>query len=281
MVAAQWQNGQHNTLTRQSEKKNFDMKLNIRAQSAQNLHNNSPIVLVHGLFGSLDNLGVLARDLVNDHDIIQVDMRNHGLSPRDPVMNYPAMAQDLLDTLDAQHLEKATFIGHSMGGKAVMALSALAPERIDRLVAIDIAPVDYHVRRHDEIFAAINAVTESEAKTRQQAAAVMREHLNEEGVIQFLLKSYVDGEWRFNVPVLWEQYPHIVGWETIPAWDHPALFIPGGNSPYVTEAYRADLLAQFPQARAHVIAGAGHWVHAEKPEAVLRAIRRYLNETAN
>lgn len=281
MVAAQWQNGQHNTLTRQSEKKNFAMKLNIRAQSAQNLHNNYPIVLVHGLFGSLDNLGVLARDLVNDHDIIQVDMRNHGLSPRDPVMNYPAMAQDLLDTLNAQHIEKATFIGHSMGGKAVMALSALAPERITRLVAIDIAPVDYHVRRHDEIFTAINAVTASPAKTRQQAAAIMREHLNEEGVIQFLLKSFVDGEWRFNVPVLWEQYPHIVGWETIPAWDHPALFIPGGNSPYVTEAYRADLLAQFPQARAHVIAGAGHWVHAEKPEAVLRAIRRYLNETAN
>lgn len=281
MVAAQWQNGQHNTLTRQSEKKNFAMKLNIRAQSAQNLHNNYPIVLVHGLFGSLDNLGVLARDLVNDHDIIQVDMRNHGLSPRDPVMNYPAMAQDLLDTLNAQHIEKATFIGHSMGGKAVMALSALAPERIARLVAIDIAPVDYHVRRHDEIFTAINAVTASPAKTRQQAAAIMREHLNEEGVIQFLLKSFVDGEWRFNVPVLWEQYPHIVDWETIPAWDHPALFIPGGNSPYVTEAYRADLLAQFPQARAHVIAGAGHWVHAEKPEAVLRAIRRYLNETAN
>lgn len=281
MVAAQWQNGQHNTLTRQSEKKNFAMKLNIRAQSAQNLHNNYPIVLVHGLFGSLDNLGVLARDLVNDHDIIQVDMRNHGLSPRDPVMNYPAMAQDLLDTLNAQHIEKATFIGHSMGGKAVMALSALAPERIARLVAIDIAPVDYHVRRHDEIFTAINAVTASPAKTRQQAAAIMREHLNEEGVIQFLLKSFVDGEWRFNVPVLWEQYPHIVGWETIPAWDHPALFIPGGNSSYVTEAYRADLLAQFPQARAHVIAGAGHWVHAEKPEAVLRAIRRYLNETAN
>ena len=66
----------------------------------------------------------------------------------------------------------------------------------------------------------------------------MRQHLNEEGVIQFLLKSFVDGEWRFNVPVLWDQYPHIVGWEKIPAWDHPALFIPGGNSPYVSEQYR-------------------------------------------
>ncbi|MDM2797893.1 esterase [Citrobacter freundii] len=257
------------------------MKLNIRAQSAQNLHNNSPIVLVHGLFGSLDNLGILARDLVVDHDIIQVDMRNHGLSPRSPEMNYPAMAQDLLDTLDAQQIEKATFIGHSMGGKAVMALTALAPDRIDRLVAIDIAPVDYQVRRHDAIFTAINAVTDAQVTSRQQAASVMRQHLHEEGVIQFLLKSFVDGEWRFNVPVLWDQYPHIVGWETIPAWEHPALFIPGGNSPYVTEAYREQLLAQFPQARAHVIAGAAHWVHAEKPEAVLRAIRRYLNEHAN
>ncbi|HCR3763089.1 esterase [Citrobacter freundii] len=257
------------------------MKLNIRAQSAQNLHNNSPIVLVHGLFGSLDNLGILARDLVTDYDIIQVDMRNHGLSPRSPEMNYPAMAQDLLDTLDDRQIEKAIFIGHSMGGKAVMALTALAPERVERLVAIDIAPVDYHVRRHDEIFAAINAVTDAQASSRQQAASVMRQHLQEEGVIQFLLKSFVDGEWRFNVPVLWDQYPHIVGWETIPAWEHPALFIPGGNSPYVTEAYREQLLAQFPQARAHVIAGAGHWVHAEKPEAVLRAIRRYLSQQAN
>lgn len=279
-LAAGRQNGHHNNLTRRSEKKNFAMKLNTRVQSAQNPHNNSPIVLVHGLFGSLDNLGILARDLIRDHQVLQVDMRNHGQSPRSPQMTWAAMAQDLRDTLDAQEIEKATFIGHSMGGKAVMALTALAPERIDHLVAIDIAPVAYAVRRHDEIFAAINAVSAAACTSRSQAAAVMRETLDEEGVIQFLLKSFVDGEWRFNVPVLWDQYPQIVGWEPVPAWDKPALFIPGGNSPYVTEEYRDALLAQFPQARAHVIAGAGHWVHAEKPEAVLRAIRRYLDTAA-
>jgi len=257
------------------------MKLNTRAQSAQSPNNNSPIVLVHGLFGSLDNLGVLARDLVSDHDILQVDMRNHGLSGRSPEMTYAAMAQDLLDTLDANHLEKVTLIGHSMGGKAVMALTALAPERINGLVVIDVAPVDYDVRRHDEIFAAINAVTGAGVSTRQQAAAIMREHLNEEGVVQFLLKSFVDGQWRFNVPVLWDQYSEIVGWQPVPAWQHPTLFVRGGNSPYVTEACRDELIRQFPEARAHVIAGAGHWVHAEKPEAVLRAIRRYLSDTAN
>ena len=118
----------------------------------------------------------------------------------------PVNQYDLLDTLDANNLEKVTLIGHSMGGKAVMALTALAPERISGLVVIDVAPVDYHVRRHDEIFAAINAVTNAGVSTRQQAAVVMREHLDEEGVIQFLLKSFVDGQWRFNVPVLWEQY---------------------------------------------------------------------------
>ncbi|MCC3240255.1 esterase [Enterobacter roggenkampii] len=257
------------------------MKLNTRAQTAQSPNNNSPIVLVHGLFGSLDNLGVLARDLVTDHDILQVDMRNHGLSGRSDEMTYAAMAQDLRDTLDANDLQKVTLIGHSMGGKAVMALTALAPERINGLVVIDVAPVDYDVRRHDEIFAAINAVTEAGVATRQQAAAVMREHLDEEGVVQFLLKSFVDGQWRFNVPVLWNKYNNIVGWQTVPAWPHPTLFIRGGNSPYVTDAYRDAILAQFPQARAHVIAGAGHWVHAEKPDAVQRAIRRYLADTAN
>lgn len=195
-------------------------------------------------------------------------------------MTYAAMAQDLLDTLDANNLQKVTLIGHSMGGKAVMALTALAPERIQGLVVIDVAPVDYDVRRHDEIFAAINAVTAAGAATRQQAAAVMREHLDEEGVVQFLLKSFVDGQWRFNVPVLGavQQYRRLGNGTCLAA---PTLFIRGGNSPYVTDAYRDALLAQFPQARAHVIAGAGHWVHAEKPDAVLRAIRRYLADTAN
>jgi esterase len=107
----------------------------------------------------------------------------------------------------------------------------------------------------------------------------MREHLNEEGVIQFLLKSFVDGQWRFNVPVLWDQYPiSSAGKPFRPG--PPALFIPAATRP-TSPTYRDELLAQFPQARAHVIAGAGHWVHAEKPEAVLRAIRRYLADTAN
>ena len=258
---------------------NFAMKLHYQLLATES--DALPVILIHGLFGNLDNLGVLARDLNQQHSVVKVDLRNHGLSPRSEVMTYPEMAQDLLTLLDDLQLEKVIVIGHSMGGKAAMALTAIAPQRVEKLIIIDVAPVDYQTRRHDEIFVALQAVSAAGITQRQQAAELMRGYLKEEGVIQFLLKSFVDGEWRFNVPVLWDQYPHIVGWETIPAWEHPALFIPGGNSPYVTEAYREQLLAQFPQARAHVIAGAGHWVHAEKPEAVLRAIRRYLSEQAN
>jgi len=253
------------------------MILNARLQTEQSAPDALPILLIHGLFGSLDNLGVLARGVRDARPTLQVDVRNHGLSARSDEMNYHVMAQDIVETLDAHHIEHVGVIGHSMGGKIAMALSALASERIEKMVLIDIAPVDYQTRRHDEIFTAIRAVTAAGVTRRSEAAAVMRQHLDEEGVIQFILKSFADGEWRFNVPVLWDNYATISGWEEIPAWPHPALFIRGGNSPYLDNHYRDALLRQFPQAHAHVINGAGHWVHAEKPDAVLHAVRRFFN----
>ncbi len=257
----------------------FTMKLHYRLQESATPDSETlPVLLIHGLFGTLDNLGVLARDLKQQHSVLQVDMRNHGQSERSDEMSYVAMAQDLLETLDDAGFQKAIVIGHSMGGKAAMALTALAPERVAKLVVIDVAPVDYQTRRHDEIFAAINAVTDAGVDDRRAAAECMRKYIKEEGVIQFLLKSFQQGEWRFNVPVLMAEYDKITGWETVPAWPHPALFIRGGLSPYVQDKYRDAIASQFPQARAHVVAGTGHWVHAEKPEAVLRAVHRFIDE---
>lgn len=136
---------------------NFAMKLHYQLLAAES--DALPVLLIHGLFGNLDNLGVLARDLHQRHSVIKVDLRNHGLSPRADEMNYPAMAQDLLELLDELRLEKAIVIGHSMGGKAAMALTAIAPERVAKLIVIDVAPVNYQTRRHDEIFAALKAVS--------------------------------------------------------------------------------------------------------------------------
>lgn len=253
------------------------MKLNTRLQTAQQSNNLLPIVLIHGLFGSLDNLGILARDLGKTYPLLQVDLRNHGLSARSEEMSYRAMAADILDTLDANGIKKVIIIGHSMGGKVAMALTALAPDRVEKLVVIDIAPVAYHVHRHKEIFKAIHAVTDAGATTRQQATEIMQRDIDEPGVIQFLLKSFSHGEWKFNVPVLEAQYETIIGWQPVPSWPHPVLFIRGGNSSYIEEQHREALTQQFPLSRAYVVSGAGHWVHAEKPEAVLRAIHRFLD----
>lgn len=252
------------------------MKLNVRLQSEQSAADAAPVVLIHGLFGSLDNLGVLARGLKDRRRVVQIDVRNHGLSPRSEEMNYPAMAQDVVETLDDLGIDRFTVVGHSMGGKIAMALTALVPGRVEQLVVIDIAPIAYQERHHDRFFAAMKAVSAAGITTRSEATTLMRQRIEDEGVIQFLLKSFHEGEWRFNVPVLWDTYDEIIGWETLPPWPHPALFIRGERSFYLDDQYRDALLAQFPQARAHVIGGAGHWVHAEKPEAVLRVISRYL-----
>lgn len=237
----------------------------------------TPILLIHGLFGSLDNLAVLARGLTVFCPVLQVDVRNHGLSARSNEMNYHALAQDMLDTLDAHGIDNVSVVGHSMGGKIAMAMTALTPERIKQLVIIDIAPVNYPVRRHDDIFAAAYAVMTSGCTTRTQAKAVMRNHIYDDKVISFLLKSFQHGEWRFNVSVLRESYSTLSGWENIPAWPHPVLFIRGGLSSYLNTRYHQPVINQFPQARMHVVAGADHWVHAEKPDAVLRTIQRFFS----
>ncbi|MDC9604521.1 esterase [Xenorhabdus griffiniae] len=251
-------------------------QLNYHLHTVENLQSSTPIVLIHGLFGDLNNLGVLGRELQQHYPVIQIDVRNHGISPRMENMDYRDMAQDVLALLDELTVSKAIIIGHSMGGKIAMSMTAIAPERIEKIVVIDMAPVAYLVRRHDSIFTALNKVVAAGVQTRQAAADIMRQDIQEEGVIPFLLKSFHQGEWKFNLPVLQKEYEKIIGWETIPAWHNPALFIRGGNSDYINEEYREEIISQFPQATAWVVAGCGHWVHAEKPEAVLRAIHRFL-----
>ncbi len=247
------------------------MKLNYRLQG-----NGSIIVLLHGLFGNLDNLGVIARDLQHDFQTLQVDLRNHGLSPHSSDINYRLMAEDLLSLFDELALNDITVVGHSMGGKVAMMLTELAAERIARLVIIDMAPVAYPERHHDDVFAALNAVTESKVTQRTQAAEIMRKSGLHEGVISFLLKSFNEGEWRFNVPALQQHYSDIIGWHEVSEWNKPVMFIRGELSPYIQDSYRPAIARQFPQARAYVAAGCGHWVHAEKPQQVIRVIRKML-----
>ena len=127
----------------------ISMLLNFQHQKALEEHNNTPFVLIHGLFGSLSNLGVIARAFNNTHDVIQVDVRNHGHSTHSPEMNYELMANDILETMDHLNISKFSAIGHSMGGKIAMKLTEVASQQLEQLVILDMAPFSYQENHHE------------------------------------------------------------------------------------------------------------------------------------
>lgn len=238
------------------------------------------IVLIHGLFGNLDNLGLLARDLRQDHQVVSVDLRNHGQSFQSEEHSYPLMAEDVYQLLTSLEFKSYTLIGHSMGGKVAMKVAEMAADRVEKLIVLDMAPVKYTQNRHDNVFQGLQAVTAEKPANRKQALDILAQHIELEGVRQFLGKSlYNNGThlaWRFNVESLLANYKEILGWQPIESIDTPTLFIKGGDSDYLTGEHQPLVQQQFRHAKAHVIANTGHWLHAEKPAEVLRAIRKFI-----
>ncbi|MDM1324502.1 MULTISPECIES: alpha/beta fold hydrolase [Acinetobacter] len=238
----------------------------------------SPMIFIHGLFGSLSNLGVLARHFSEQRTVIQIDVRNHGLSGHSSDINYQLMAEDVLETLSSLNVHKFVVVGHSMGGKIAMKLADLAREQTEKLVVLDITPIQYHENHHAEIFQALFAVQQENVASRLEAAKIMRKYIHEEMVIQFLLKSFNKGQWLFNVQALFDHYPDIMAWEKVEKINRPALFLRGGDSFYISKPeHFAAINEQFSQAKIEVIENTGHWLHGEKPDEVIKHMQAFVN----
>ncbi|EAR52026.1 Esterase/lipase/thioesterase [Oceanicola granulosus HTCC2516] len=225
-----------------------------------------PLLLVHGLFGSARNFGVLARRLSDRWQVTVPDQRNHGLSPWHDSHSYFDMAQDLAP------LAGGDVVGHSMGGKAAMVLALTRPERVRRLIVADIAPVAYgHTQAH---LVEAMAALDPDQPTRSAAREALQV---DESVRDFLLQSLDlrEKRWRLNLDVLGREMDRILGFPDIDAtYDGPTLFLSGAESDYVLPEHRDRIKALFPQAKFAKLPGAGHWLHAEKPrefEATIRA----------
>lgn len=240
-----------------------------------------PLLVLHGLFGSGGNWGGIARRLAGTHRVLLADLRNHGDSPHDPRMDYPAMAEDLAALIEAEG-GRAAVLGHSMGGKAAMVLALTAPALVSRLVVVDIAPVAYppSFRPYAEAMAALPL---RPGLRRAEADAALAGAVPDAAVRAFLLQNLRFGEgapaWRCNLPVITGALETISGFPPIAAgvqWGGEALFVAGERSPYIDAHGRAAALARFPAAAFVVVPGAGHWVQAEAPEAFLRAVTPFL-----
>lgn len=239
-----------------------------------------PLVLIHGLFGSYENLGVIARALQDRFQIINLDLRNHGRSPWADSMGYPAMAQDVAETLDSLGIDQAFVLGHSMGGKTAMQFALDYPNRVLKLVLADISPVVSQAR-HQRILTGLNAIDLASLVDRKQADQQLSSFVDEAGVRAFLLKNLVKTEhgfqWKLNLPVLTAHYEQVLAAPvTNHAFEKPTLFIKGGLSDYILPEHQTEILRLFPLARAKIIHGTGHWLHAEKPAAFSKIVADFL-----
>lgn len=251
------------------------------------------VVALHGLFGSGDNLAGLAAELADEYRVLLPDLRNHGRSPWSETTTLAAMAGDIKALLDREQLEQAVLVGHSLGGKVAMELALQAPERVSALIVADIAPVAYPPH-HQTIFEGLAAVEQAAVRWRTDADSVLAQHVEDPMVRGFLLKSLAaeigpatsEGgavqpgdrvfHWRFNWHVLQRDYEELGAAPEGAPFPGPALFIKGEQSNYILPEHETEIRKRFPHFEFRMIAGTGHWLHAEKPVIFNRLVRDFM-----
>ena len=241
-----------------------------------------PLVILHGLFGMLDNWQTLARRWAERYRVVLADLRNHGRSPHQSDMDYPLMAADVAELLEHLGIDRCVLIGHSMGGKVAMQAALNYPELVERLVVVDIAPRRYEPG-HRTIFAALDAFDPGAVSSRKEATAAMNAFVSDPGIQLFLLKNLARApeggfRWRMNLEGIRAAYPALIGpvGNVGDQYEGPALFVRGGASGYVRDDDLSFIRILFPGAELATVPGAGHWVHAERPEELMAVVDAFL-----
>ncbi len=241
-----------------------------------------PVVVLHGLFGTLDNWQTIGKKLAEHHTVYLVDQRNHGRSPHHERMTYTDMADDLQHFMESNWMFKAHIIGHSMGGKTAMQFAWAYPDMVEKLVVVDIAPKTYE-GGHEAIFSALRQLDLSKVESRSDAEQALESSISNLDIRQFLLKNlsrHKEGgyRWKMNLDALWNHYQDILaGPPNAEVFPGDTLFIRGSRSRYIQDEDRELIQAHFPNSELQTVEGAGHWVHAEAPTELLRRIQKFLN----
>ncbi len=239
------------------------------------------LVILHGLFGMLDNWQSLARQFSEHYQVHILDQRNHGHSFHDDAHSYELMAKDLKAYLDHHGIDKIHLMGHSMGGKTAMLFACLYPQMVEKLIIIDISP-KYYAPHHQAIISGLMDVHTSNVSSRKEADAILQNHFSNTGIRQFLLKNLFwetkeNLTFRFNLEGLALNIENV----GVPlpggyTFKNPTLFIDGGNSDYITDEDEDLIADHFPDYEIMEVADAGHWVHAEKPKELLNIVLQFL-----
>lgn len=242
-----------------------------------------PVAILHGLFGSGRNWTNVSQRLSASWRVIAFDLRNHGISPWSDTMDYVAMADDVRAAMQARGHSRYSLIGHSMGGKAAMVAALTEPGAVESLVVVDIAPIIYPTMPYAAYVQAMRALDLGAISRRRDADAKLAGTVGDAAQRAFLLQNLVLGEgpahWRINLATIEAALPTLAGFPSLPAdaaYNGPALFIAGGKSPSLAAEHEPAVTARFRNAAIVRLAEAGHWVHADAPEAFLGVVERFL-----
>jgi len=251
-----------------------------------------PLIIVHGLYGSSDNWINIGKRLADKYTVYMLDQRNHGRSPFADSHTYDDLRNDLLEFFEQHKIEKATLLGHSMGGKVAIWFAADFPEKVEKLVIADIAPKNYLLLKedsqfylHQNILLAMQEIDFSIIKSRNDVDDFMAEKIDNRQIRQFLLKNVVldkdtkQYKWRVNAEVLYDYLEEIVSgvnknWldDRIPITSYPVIFIRGMKSNYILPEDEILINNIYPDSRIIDITDAGHWLHAEQPQKFMEAV---------
>jgi esterase len=248
----------------------------------QSLGTGFPLIILHGLFGSLDNWQTISRRLGGFYQVFAVDLRNHGRSPHSDVFGYEVMAEDLREFMETHGLARAHFLGHSMGGKTAMEFALGHRELVEKLIIVDIAPKAYPPW-HVPIFEALLSLDLSAFRERREIVDALAPAIPELATRQFLLKNLTRDkscafQWKLNLPAIYRNYDWLnQGIENGRSFAGPVLFIKGGRSEYIVEQDGELIRRLFPRAEIIAIPESGHWVHADAREAFLKAVLDFLS----
>lgn len=249
----------------------------------QSVGQGQPLLLLHGLFGSGDNWGIIAKHFSSDFQVISVDLRNHGRSPHHASQTYDEMADDLIALLDALDVDSIHLLGHSLGGKVAMQFATRYPKRLNKLIIVDMAMRAYQ-DTHTHLIDAMLGVDFEQCKNRTAVDKALSHAINTPMVRQFLLLNLVKSDnanqalaWRINLPALKANYPALQQ-AIIPAipYHQPCLFICGEHSDYVNDTDISQIKHHFTQAQ-FVHLPTDHWVHAEQPQAFIDVVSQFLS----
>ncbi len=239
-----------------------------------------PLIILHGLFGMLDNWHTLSKMLASDFQVLALDQRNHGRSPHSAGFNYQMMAEDVREFMDQQAIHSVYLLGHSMGGKTAMQVALTYPHLIEKLVVIDIAPRAYS-SLHDSILDALNSVDLDKCKSRQDIEMSFSTKIPQPAVRQFLMKNLARNEdstfrWKMNLPVITASYQEVLRKVSSESpFPKPTLVVRSTKSSYINDADLAEFKALFPQLSVSSF-DTGHWVHAEAPEQLAKTVTGFL-----